>query len=79
MRLSSVVTKDDVTLANNIFEVSTMNALKSNHGLRNVKQTKQVLDIEDKIRQILDINSKVSAQDLADNLEKVFRDNEAVE
>lgn len=30
MRLSSVVTKDDVTLANEIFEVSTINALKSN-------------------------------------------------
>ena len=50
MRLSSIVTKDDVTLANNIFEVSTMNALKSNSGLKNTKQPQQVLDIEDKIR-----------------------------
>lgn len=57
MRLSTVVEKTDVEEANRIFEVSTMESLKSDFPLAiDPTRTKIILEIEDHINRVLPLN-----------------------
>lgn len=54
MRLSNVVTKKDVQLANKIFETSTMDSLKNDFPVVNdPKKNEKILEIEEYIRKVV--------------------------
>lgn len=57
MRLSDTVTKEDVEVANHIFETSTMDSLKSDVGMViNPEKMGEIRKIEETIRSMLPIN-----------------------
>ena len=80
MRLAKTVTKKDVEIANKIFEISTMDSLKS--GVKSLiydpNRKNNIIKIEEHIRSILPINNKISIGDLEEDLEMVFGDLDAI-
>jgi hypothetical protein len=60
MRLSTIVEKSDVEEANRIFEVSTMESLKSDFPISiDPLRTKSLIEIEDQINREIKVNEKI--------------------
>jgi hypothetical protein len=60
MRLSTIVEKSDVEEANRIFEVSTMESLKSDFPISiDPARTLGLIEIEDQINREIKVNEKI--------------------
>ncbi len=80
MRLSPVVEKEDVEEANRIFEVSTMESLKSNVGVAvDPNKNSIIIQIEDQINKLLPVNQRILLDSLTKDLENKFKDMQAVQ
>ena len=75
MKLCPVVTKEEVMIANQIFEVSTMDSLKSDFPfIHDPVKNKIVSEIEQTIGKMLPLGQKVLLKNLEEDLEGKFTD-----
>lgn len=82
MKLSEVVTKADVEEAHRLFEVSTLNASLAGISSSGVHVSREVaeiaLKVEESIRRMVGINSRISYETLKEKLETRYQNKEAI-
>jgi len=82
MRLQTVVNKNDVEEAHRLFNISTMNAIKSGVGNGyeiNAEKSDLVFKIEDAIKRKVTVGNKISQQRLREDLEAKYPNVRAID
>jgi len=82
MRLSNVVTKADVEEAHRLFNISTMNAIKSGVATGyevNASNSDQIFKIEDSIKRRLAIGNRIANSKLVEDLEAKYPNTRSIE
>jgi DNA replication licensing factor MCM5 len=79
MKLSKEVTKNDVEEAHRLFQVSTMQAIKSSHVLgMHSGNNELVHKIEEAIKNRIEINTSITMARLIEELEMKYSNTEAI-